>query len=93
MYWFVLTCRIGEKMRYVRNSEELGRNIRFAREYRDLTQRELAQMLYVDRSSISYYESGKILPTVFLLIDLSKKLNIKLIWFLLVNKYHSLPLL
>lgn len=78
-------------MRYVRNSEELGRNIRFARVYRGLTQKKLAQMLYVDRSTISYYESGKILPTIFLLIDLSKKLKIKLIWFLLVNKYHNLP--
>ena len=78
-------------MRYVRNSEELGRNIRLARVYRGLTQKKLAQMLYVDRSTISYYESGKILPTIFLLIDLSKKLKIKLKWFLLVNKYHNLP--
>lgn len=75
-------------MRFIKNSEELGRNLKRARECKELTQQNVAEILHVDRSAISYYETGRTLPTIFQLIQLSKQLEIKLMWFLTVNKYR-----
>lgn len=75
-------------MRYIKSNEELGRNIKRARESKNLTQQNIADILNVKRSTVSYYESGRALPTVFQIIKLSVHLKIKLIYFLTVNKYN-----
>lgn len=78
-----------KQMRFIENSEELGRNLREARESKNLTQQKVADILNVERSAISYYESGKSLPSILQLIKLSKQLKIRLMFFLTVDRYKA----
>lgn len=41
-----------------------------------LTQDELGEKLYLSRTSISYYEQGKVEPNIQTLIEMSKLFNI-----------------
>ncbi len=54
----------------------LGNRIKTLREARGLTQGALAKMINVTKSTISYYESGKRVPTVSNLHDLARALNV-----------------
>ena len=58
--------------RYIHTQKELGENLRFIRENLDLTQEDLARILFIDRSTYAYYETGKTLPSIFYLIKLSE---------------------
>ena len=64
---------------YIQTKDELGTNLRLKRELCDMTQREVADKLGVERSTYAYYEVGKTKPTVLTLIRLSEILNVKLI--------------
>ena len=64
---------------YVQSKEELGKNLRLKRERRGLTQQEVAEKLYVDRSTYAYYETGKTEPSVGTLIQLSEIFGISLL--------------
>lgn len=44
-----------------------GRNIRFLRKYNKYTRKEMADKLGMSESSITYYEGGKNLPSIFVL--------------------------
>lgn len=46
--------------------------IKILRENRGLTQKQLADLLGIERSTYSYYESGRILPSVPIIIRLSE---------------------
>ena len=70
-------------MTYVRNSNELAATLRRARQYRGLTQKEVAMQLNIDRSTYTYYELGRSLPSIFQLIKLSKIFNISITYFLI----------
>lgn len=54
----------------------LGIRIKSLREERNLTQEELAKMINVTKSTISYYENGKRVPTVSNLHDLARVFNV-----------------
>ena len=41
-----------------------------------LTQEEIADILYLDRTSLSYYEHGKVQPSIFTLIKLASYFDI-----------------
>lgn len=73
-------------MRYVKNNEELSFNLKRARQQRDLTQKQVAEKLNVDRSTYTYYESGRTTPTIYQIIKISKILDVNLSYFLLENK-------
>ena len=73
-------------MRYIKNNEELSFNLKRARQQRDLTQKQVAEKLNVDRSTYTYYESGRTTPTIYQIINISKILDVNLSYFLLENK-------
>lgn len=53
----------------------LSTNLRNLREKEDLTQKQIADALGLDRSTYSYYETGKSYPTLPTLIRLAKIFN------------------
>ena len=63
---------------YITDKIDLAENMKKIRESFGLTQDELAKILYLDRTSFSYYERGKVQPSIFTLIKLATYLNIPL---------------
>ena len=55
---------------------EIGNRIKRFREEKNLTQQELADMIFKSKSSIEKYESGSSNVTLSALLDISKALNI-----------------
>lgn len=53
-----------------------GRRLRKARENKEITQAELAKMLNLGESTISFYESGKREPNYGILADIARILNV-----------------
>lgn len=53
------------------NNSPLGKKLRILRENRSLTQQEVARRIGVDRSTYSYYETGKFMPRLNKLIKLA----------------------
>lgn len=51
--------------------EQMGRNIRMFRVDNGLRQKELADLIGIDRTSLSAYENGKRLPDVFILCKMA----------------------
>lgn len=66
------SMRKNRKDYYITPKQKLVYNLRSMREDRDLTQREIANMLYMDRSTYTYNENGKSLPDSFTIIKLAK---------------------
>ena len=54
----------------------LHKNLRLLRKINDMTQREVAEQVYIDRSSYSYYESGRIEPSYHTLVLISKVFHV-----------------
>ncbi|WP_411676877.1 helix-turn-helix domain-containing protein [Caproicibacter sp.] len=50
---------------------KLAQNMKLLRESNGLTQKKVAQYLFVDRSTYSYYESGKTQPNLKMLTKLA----------------------
>ena len=48
--------------------KEVGSNLRFFRVTSNLTQKDVAEKLLLNKSTISCYENGKITPTIYTLI-------------------------
>lgn len=68
--------------KYIHTQKELGENLKLIREKLDLTQKDLAKILCVDRSTYAYYEIGKTMPNIFYLIKLSETLEIDFLKFI-----------
>lgn len=62
--------------------EQLGKNIRKARQERDLTQEVLAELLNVSESAVSQWESGKTSPDLGILPELCSVLDVSSDWLL-----------
>lgn len=58
------------------NKEEIGKRIAFFRKEKGITQRELADFLHISYQAVSKWESGKSLPTVEMLYEISNLLNV-----------------
>ena len=54
----------------------LRQNLRLLRKINDMTQREVAERIYIDRSSYSYYESGRIEPSYHTLVRISNVFHV-----------------
>lgn len=67
-----------KKSRYIKNSNELGINLKLARQRANITQSTASLAVGLNRSCIAYYELGKNLPTIFTLIKLSEIYKIDL---------------
>ncbi len=61
-----------QKINYIENSDELAVNLKKAREKAELTQKQVSKMVSIERSSLSCYEIGRSLPSIFTLIKLSE---------------------
>ena len=57
--------------KYVKNKEELAEKIRLAREHADLSQKQVADFLFKERSTYTYYELGITVPSFFDLLKLA----------------------
>lgn len=58
------------------NRENIGKRIAFFRREKGITQRELADFLHISYQAVSKWESGKSLPTVEMLYEISNLLNV-----------------
>ena len=74
-----------KKTRYIQTNKELGTKLKQARKKAELTQNQVSNIIGIDRSSISFYESGKTLPNIFMLIKLAKIYNTKVHKFITNN--------
>ena len=63
-------------------SKPFGERLRHLRTAADITQKEIARQLHVDRSTYSYYEIGKTEPRISTLNILSRIFNVPLDVFL-----------
>ncbi len=58
--------------------DTLGKNIKSFREARNLSQSQLAERLWIDRSSLSGYEIGKRTPDIYMLCRIADELKLSL---------------
>ncbi|MBQ2671700.1 MAG: helix-turn-helix transcriptional regulator [Clostridia bacterium] len=56
--------------KYIENSKELGENLKTARINSGLSQDVASKLINLNRSSLSYYENGRNIPTIFTIIRL-----------------------
>lgn len=56
--------------------KELGLKLKYYRESCELSQQQIANALNVDRSTYTYYETGKTTPSASTLLKLSKIFNV-----------------
>lgn len=66
-----MRCYINPKLLQKGPDVKLAENLRFLRERSGLTQKRIAQYLFIDRSTYSYYESGKTQPNLKVLTRLA----------------------
>ena len=57
--------------KYIREKAKLAEKIRLLREKAEITQQEVADKLMKERSTYTYYETGKTEPSFFVLLELS----------------------
>jgi len=62
--------------KYIKDSKELGKNLKKARIKSGINQDTASKLINVNRSSLSYYENGRNTPTIFTLIKLISIYNI-----------------
>ena len=67
---------------YVHTKKEFGENLRLIRKKRRLSQTDFARVLKLHRSIWSNYESGKTIPDILRLIELSEALDINFLDFI-----------
>lgn len=61
---------------YITSKAELAENIKIIRESLGLTQEAVANYLHLHRTTFTYYEIGKTIPTIFTLLDLADFLKV-----------------
>ncbi len=71
------------------NKENIGKRIAFYRKEKGITQRELADLLHISYQAVSKWESGKSLPTVDALYEISNLLNVTVDTLLNENEWKS----
>lgn len=58
--------------------DTIGTNIKIFRKARNLSQSQLAERLWIDRSSLSGYEIGKRTPDIYMLCRIADELDLPL---------------
>ena len=59
-----------ETRKYIKNKKQLGKNLKRARIYSGISQNDVSKLARINRSSLSYYENGQNIPTIFTIIKL-----------------------
>lgn len=62
--------------KYAQSCEEIAKNLKFFRNYLSITQEEIADKLSIDRSTYSYYELGRTVPSIFALIKIAEMFDV-----------------
>lgn len=57
-------------------SKEFGESLRFFRKQNELTQKQVAEALHIDRSTYAYYERGTTEPSLITVGKLAKVFNV-----------------
>ncbi len=70
-------------------SKELGESLKYLRKQCELTQRQVADVLHIDRSTYAYYEAGTTEPDLKSISKLSQIFNVDPIVFLPTEKQQS----
>lgn len=60
------------------NSVILGLKLRYCRKSAGFKQSQISELCEIERSGISYYESGKIFPSIPYLVTFSKKFRVSI---------------
>lgn len=71
---------------------EIGQRIRRLRIYMRMTQRELAEKVMISPSSITRLESGKIMVSIFTLLEIAKALQVPISTILVENNKSGIEL-
>lgn len=58
--------------------QAFGQRLRLLRDYREMTQQQVANFLNVDRSTYSYYENGKTEPSITVLMRMAELFSVTL---------------
>jgi len=74
--WLVIPKGVREGLGESRGEWALNGRLRAARAYLGLTQRDVAKHLHLDRSTYSYYETGKSHPSLRVLRELCEYLGV-----------------
>lgn len=69
--------------------EDLGKMLRQARHASGLTQKQVAQALYINRTTYTYYENAKSLPSLDTLKKVASLFSIPLEYLLYPEKYQD----
>ena len=56
--------------------KQLGRRLKFYRDNCELSQQQVANALNIERSTYTYYETGKTTPSASMLLKISKIFNV-----------------
>lgn len=72
--------------KYIKSKKELGENLKKARIKSGISQDVVSKLINLNRSSISYYESGVNIPNIFILIKLMRIYKINIDELILVKK-------
>ena len=65
-------------MRMKKRGVTVELRIKQYRESKNLTQQDLADMVNIDRTTLSQYETGKRLPDIYILCDIADELDVSL---------------
>lgn len=60
------------------NSVILGSKLRYCRKSAGFKQSQISELCEIERSGVSYYESGKIIPSVHYLLKFSKLFRVSI---------------
>lgn len=71
-----LYLQVIERPNYMLDKEKIGKRIAFFRKEKGITQKELANLLYISYQAVSKWELGKSLPTVEMLYEISNLLDV-----------------
>lgn len=72
--------------KYIKSKKELGKNLKKARIKSGISQEAVSKLTNLNRSSISYYESGVNIPNIFILIKLMRIYKINIDDLILIKK-------
>lgn len=61
-----------EKKTYIQSNQEFGKKLKLMRRNTYLTQANVADQLGIERSTYSYYETGKTFPRISILTKLTE---------------------
>ena len=71
------------------DKEKIGKRISFFRKEKGITQKELAEFLHISYQAVSKWESGKSLPTVEMLYEISNLLSVSIDTLLNENEWKN----